>query len=32
MADTDLRLDCPVHETADTATQKKIWKIFAQQG
>ncbi|EUC12088.1 DNA-binding transcriptional regulator, MarR family [Paraburkholderia hospita] len=32
MADTDLRLDCPVHETADTATQKKTWKIFAQQG
>jgi DNA-binding MarR family transcriptional regulator len=32
MADTDLRLDCPVHETADAATQKKTWKIFAQQG
>jgi DNA-binding MarR family transcriptional regulator len=31
MADTDLRLDCPVHETADVATQKKTWKIFAQQ-
>jgi DNA-binding MarR family transcriptional regulator len=32
MADTDLRLDCSVHETADAATQKKTWKIFAQQG
>ena len=32
MADTDLRLDCPVHEAADTATQKKTWKIFAQHG
>ncbi|MFP3559593.1 MarR family transcriptional regulator, partial [Paraburkholderia sp. SIMBA_049] len=32
MADADLRLDCPVHETGDTATQKKTWKIFAQQG
>jgi len=31
MADTDLRLDCSVHETADAATQKKTWKIFAQQ-
>lgn len=31
MADTDLRLDCPVQETADAATQKKAWKIFAQQ-
>jgi hypothetical protein len=30
MADTDLRLDCAVHETADAATQKKTWKIFAQ--
>jgi len=30
MADTDLRLDCSVHETADMATQKKTWKIFAQ--
>ncbi|WP_233804081.1 MarR family winged helix-turn-helix transcriptional regulator [Paraburkholderia sp. HP33-1] len=30
MADTDLRLDCSVHETADVATQKKTWKIFAQ--
>ncbi|MEX3936103.1 MarR family winged helix-turn-helix transcriptional regulator [Paraburkholderia phymatum] len=32
MADTDLRLDCSVHETADAATQKKTWKIFAQRG
>ncbi|WP_206999912.1 MarR family winged helix-turn-helix transcriptional regulator [Trinickia mobilis] len=31
-ADTDLRLDCSVHEEADVATQKKTWKIFAQQG
>ena len=30
MADTDLRLDCSVHEKADIATQKKTWKIFAQ--
>ncbi|MGF6302071.1 DNA-binding MarR family transcriptional regulator [Paraburkholderia sp. WC7.3d] len=30
MADTDLRLDCSVHETADVATQKKTWKIFVQ--
>ncbi|NKJ49457.1 transcriptional regulator [Burkholderia sp. SG-MS1] len=30
MSDTDLRLDCSVHETADIATQKKTWKIFAQ--
>lgn len=30
MSDTDLRLDCSVHETADVATQKKTWKIFAQ--
>lgn len=29
-ADTDLRLDCSVHEEADVATQKKTWKIFAQ--
>jgi DNA-binding MarR family transcriptional regulator len=29
MGDTDLRLDCPVHETADVASQKKTWKIFA---
>jgi len=29
MSDTDLRLDCSVHETADLATQKKTWKIFA---
>jgi hypothetical protein len=31
-SDTDLRLDCSVHEEADSATQKKTWKIFAQQG
>ena len=30
MADTELRLDCAVHETADVATQQKHWKIFAQ--
>jgi DNA-binding MarR family transcriptional regulator len=30
MSDTDLRLDCSVHETADVSTQKKTWKIFAQ--
>ncbi|PRX34465.1 MarR family transcriptional regulator [Paraburkholderia sp. BL18I3N2] len=30
MSDTDLRLDCSVYETADVATQKKTWKIFAQ--
>ena len=30
MADTNLRLDCSVYETADVATQKKTWKIFAQ--
>ncbi|QQC62955.1 MarR family winged helix-turn-helix transcriptional regulator [Paraburkholderia ginsengisoli] len=30
MSDTDLRLDCSVHETADVAAQKKTWKIFAQ--
>jgi DNA-binding MarR family transcriptional regulator len=29
MSDTDLRLDCSVHETADVATRKKTWKIFA---
>lgn len=29
LADSDLRLDCSVHEEADAATQKKIWKIFA---
>lgn len=29
LADSDLRLDCPVHEEGDAATQKKIWKIFA---
>ncbi|WP_153099010.1 MarR family winged helix-turn-helix transcriptional regulator [Paraburkholderia hayleyella] len=32
MADSDLRLDCALHVTADIATQKKTWKIFAQQG
>ncbi|WJF90324.1 MarR family winged helix-turn-helix transcriptional regulator [Paraburkholderia bonniea] len=32
MADSDLRLDCPAYEVADAATQKKTWKIFAQQG
>jgi DNA-binding MarR family transcriptional regulator len=31
-ADTDLRLDCSVHEEADAVTQKRVWKIFAQQG
>lgn len=30
MSDVELRLDCPVHEEADSLTQKKIWKIFAQ--
>lgn len=30
LADTDLRLDCSVHETADVATQKKTWKVFVQ--
>lgn len=30
MSDTNLRLDCSVYETADLATQKKTWKIFAQ--
>ncbi|RFU47402.1 MarR family winged helix-turn-helix transcriptional regulator [Paraburkholderia sp. DHOC27] len=29
MSDTAVRLDCSVHETADVATQKKIWKIYA---
>ncbi|WP_034176714.1 MarR family winged helix-turn-helix transcriptional regulator [Burkholderia ambifaria] len=29
MADSDLRLDCSVHEEADAATQKKTWKVFA---
>ena len=29
MSDSDLRLDCSVHEEADAATQKKTWKIFA---
>ncbi len=30
MADSDLRLDCSVHEEADALTQKKTWKVFAQ--
>ncbi|HEV3105731.1 MAG TPA: MarR family winged helix-turn-helix transcriptional regulator [Trinickia sp.] len=30
--DSGLRLDCPVHDEADPLTQKKTWKIFAQQG
>lgn len=30
ISDVDLRLDCPVHEQADSLTQKKTWKIFAQ--
>ncbi|KWD14920.1 MarR family transcriptional regulator [Burkholderia ubonensis] len=29
LADSDLRLDCSVHEEGDAATQKKVWKIFA---
>ncbi|HEV3424705.1 MAG TPA: MarR family winged helix-turn-helix transcriptional regulator [Paraburkholderia sp.] len=29
MSDTDVRLDCSVHETADVVTQKKVWKIYA---
>jgi DNA-binding MarR family transcriptional regulator len=29
LGDRELRLDCPVHEEADSLTQKKIWKIFA---
>jgi DNA-binding MarR family transcriptional regulator len=29
--DVGLRLDCAAHEEADAVTQKKIWKIFAQQ-
>jgi DNA-binding MarR family transcriptional regulator len=32
MSDTDLRLDCSVHEEADLTTQKKTWKIFSQGG
>lgn len=32
LGDVELRLDCEAHEEADSATQKKIWKIFAQQG
>jgi DNA-binding MarR family transcriptional regulator len=30
--DSGLRLDCSVHDEADLLTQKKTWKIFAQQG
>ena len=30
IGDVDLRLDCPVQEEADSLTQKKVWKIFAQ--
>ena len=30
IGDAELRLDCPVHEEADSLTQKKTWKIFAQ--
>lgn len=30
MTDSDLRLDCAVHEEADVLTQKKTWKLFAQ--
>jgi len=30
IGDVELRLDCPVHEEADSLTQKKVWKIFAQ--
>lgn len=30
LGDAQLRLDCPVHEEADSLAQKKIWKIFAQ--
>jgi DNA-binding MarR family transcriptional regulator len=30
LTDTDLRLDCSVHEEATVAAQKKTWKIFAQ--
>jgi len=30
--DGGLRLDCSVHEEADAGTQKKVWKVFAQQG
>lgn len=29
--DIELRLDCERHEPADLGTQKKLWKIFAQQ-
>jgi hypothetical protein len=29
LPDTALRLECPVHEEADMAQQKKIWKVFA---
>jgi DNA-binding MarR family transcriptional regulator len=27
-ADTDVRLDCSVHEEADVNAQKKVWKIY----
>lgn len=30
MTDSDLRLDCSDYEEGDAATQKKVWKIFAQ--
>jgi DNA-binding MarR family transcriptional regulator len=30
--DAGLRLDCSLHEEADLVSQKKTWKIFAQQG
>ncbi|WP_206955520.1 MarR family winged helix-turn-helix transcriptional regulator [Trinickia acidisoli] len=30
IGDVELRLDCPIHEGADSLTQKKIWKIFTQ--
>ncbi|RKP45511.1 MarR family winged helix-turn-helix transcriptional regulator [Trinickia fusca] len=30
--DAELRLDCSLHEEGDLTTQKKTWKIFAQQG
>ncbi|MEQ5840402.1 MarR family winged helix-turn-helix transcriptional regulator [Paraburkholderia acidicola] len=30
LGDTDLRLDCSVHEAADVATQKRTWKVFVQ--
>ncbi|HTI18764.1 MAG TPA: MarR family winged helix-turn-helix transcriptional regulator [Trinickia sp.] len=30
LGDAELRLDCTVHEEADSSLQKKNWKIFAQ--